>query len=132
MMKTAQIVLLGGLIAFTLACGYSSKTSTPQPGVMPAITQLMPASANAGAPAFNLIVNGSNFASGATINWNGTAQTTTYVSANQLTTMISASDIATAAAVPVSVTNPGTPGMGTYGMGATLAETSNAMNFTIK
>lgn len=131
-MKTAQIALLGGLIAFTLACGsYSSKTSTPQPGVMPAITQLVPDSANAGAPAFNLTVNGSSFATTATINWNGTAQTTTYVSASQLTAMISASDVATAGTVPVSVTNAGTPGMGMYGTGSTQAETSNVMNFTI-
>ena len=130
-MKNVKIALLSGLIAFTLACGYSAKTSTPQPGLMPAIAQLMPDNANAGAPAFNLTVNGSNFAATATINWNGMALNTTHVSANQLTTMISAADIATAGTVPVSVTNPGTPGMGSYGTGGIQTETSNVMNFTI-
>ncbi len=58
-MKTMQIVALAGLLAIGLACGYSNHTTTPpQPGTMPAITQLSPNNANAGA-AFTLTVNGS-------------------------------------------------------------------------
>jgi len=80
-----------------------------------------------------LTVNGSNFSSSGTINWNGMAQTTTFVSANQLTATIAASDIATPATVAVTVTNPATSGMtvGMYGSGGTLAETSSAMDFTV-
>jgi hypothetical protein len=78
-----------------------------------------------------LTVNGSDFSSKATINWNGTAQTTTYVSASQLTATIAASDIATPATVPITVTNPAISGTGIYNSGATLAETSSAMNFTV-
>jgi len=131
-MRIASMVLLGGLAAFTLGCGYGSKTPTPQPGVTPAIVQLVPDGANAGAPAFTLTVNGSSFSSTATINWNGAAQNTTHVSASQLSTIIAASDIAKAGTVPVSVTNPATAGMGgIYGTGGTQAETSNVMNFAV-
>lgn len=131
-MQRFSTILLAALISFTLACGYSSQATTPATaGSTPAITQLSPNSMNSGGPAFTLTVNGTNFSSTATINWNGTAQTTTYVSANQLTATIAATDIATAATVPVTVTNPATSGSGAYGSGGTLAETSSAMNFTV-
>lgn len=131
-MKRFSAVLLAALTAFTLACGYSSKATTPAvAGTMPSIVELAPDSTNSGEPAFILTVNGSNFSTNATINWNGTAQTTTHVSANQLTATIAASDIETPATVPVTVTNPGTAGTGAYGSGGTLAETSSAMNFTV-
>ncbi|MGB8597683.1 MAG: IPT/TIG domain-containing protein [Candidatus Sulfotelmatobacter sp.] len=131
-MKRFSAVLLAALTAFTLACGYSSKATTPAvAGTMPSIAELAPDSTNSGEPGFILTVNGSNFSTNATINWNGTAQTTTHVSANQLTATIAASDIETPASVPVTVTNPGTAGTGAYGSGGTLAETSSAMNFTV-
>ncbi len=41
-MKTVQRVLLAGLLAIGLACGYSKHTTPPQAGTMPAITQLSP------------------------------------------------------------------------------------------
>jgi hypothetical protein len=131
-MKTLSTALLAALAAFTLACGYSSKAATPPTaGAMPAIAALAPNSMNSGGPAFVLTVNGSNFSSTATINWNGTAQATSHVSANQLTATIPASNIATPATVAITVTNPGTAGTGIYNTGATLAETSAAMNFTV-
>lgn len=131
-MKTPAIALLTVLSAFTLACGYSSKATTPaQPGAVPAITALAPDTANHGDPAFVLTVNGTNFSTKAAINFNGTAQTTTFVSANQLTATIMASDITAAGTVPVTVTNSGTAGTGQYGSGGTLPETSSPMNFTV-
>jgi hypothetical protein len=131
-MKTLSTVLLAAVCAFTLACGYSSKATTPAvAGSMPSIAERAPDNMNSGGSEFVLTVNGSDFSSKATINWNGTAQTTTYVSASQLTATISASDIATPATVPITVTNPATSGTGVYGSGGTLAETSSAMNFTV-
>jgi hypothetical protein len=131
-MKTLSTVLLAAVCAFTLACGYSSKATTPAvAGSMPSIAELAPDNMNSGGSEFVLTVNGSDFSSKATINWNGTAQTTTYVSASQLTATISASDIATPATVPITVTNPATSGTGVYGSGGTLAETSSAINFTV-
>jgi hypothetical protein len=133
-MKTLSTVLLAAFAAFTLACGYSSNATMPaQPGSMPAISALAPNTMISRGPSFVLTVNGSNFSTQGTINWNGTAQTTTFVSANQLTATIAASDIATPATVAVTVTNPATSGMamGMDGSGGTMAETSSAMNFTV-
>ena len=131
-MKTLSTVLLAALCAFTLACGYSSKAATPAvAGSMPSITELAPDNTSSGGAGFVLTVNGSNFSTKATINWNGTAQTTTYESASQVTATIAATDIANPATVPITVTNPATSGTGIYGNGATLAETSSAMNFTV-
>ena len=73
-------------------------------------------------------VDGSNFNSNASVKFNGTAMTTTFVSATVVKATILASAVATAnPAVPVTVTNPGTAG-GLYG-GGTAAATSAAMNF---
>jgi len=129
--KAIKTSLLLAALALTLACGYSSKKATPVAGTMPAITQLSPDAATAGAGAFTLTVNGSNFSTKAVLNWNGMAQTTTYVSGNQLSVAVPASLISTAGSVSVSVTNPATPGTGLYGTGATLAETSQPADFTI-
>jgi hypothetical protein len=130
-MKTLSTVLLAALTAFTPACGYSSKAMPTQPGSMPAISALAPNTMTSRGPSFVLTVNGSNFSTKGTINWNGMAQTTTFVSANQLTATIAASEIATPATVAVTVTNPATSGMGMYGSGGTMAETSSAMNVTV-
>ena len=65
------------------------------------------------------------------MNWNGTAQTTTIVSANQLTVAVPAAAIATSGTISVTVTNPGTPGTGLYGSGGTLPETSTPTTFTV-
>jgi len=123
--------LLAVLLLTTLAvgCGYSHTTTPIRPGTMPVITGLVPNNANHGGVAFTLEVDGSQFHSSAGINFNGVAQTTTFVSSAKLTTMISSTAIANAGTVPVTVTNPGTPG-GIYG-GGTQAATSTAMNYTI-
>lgn len=131
-MKTVNIALIGTLIAITMACGYSAKTTPPAAGTVPAIAQLSPNSATAGSTAFTMTVNGSNFGTKAVVNWNGTAQTanTTYVTGSQLMVAIPASMIANSGTVQVTVTNPGTTGTGMYG-GGTMAETSSAVTFTI-
>lgn len=109
------------LLAVGLGCGYSKPK-----GSTPTISQLNPPSMAAGSAQFQLEVDGSNFAGGAIIKFNGVSETTTVVSSSKLTAMIPASAIMTAATVPVTVTNPGTGG--NYGMGSV---TSSPMNFTI-
>jgi hypothetical protein len=128
-----QTTLLVALLALTVACGYSSKTTPPVAGTMPTISQLAPTSATAGGAAFTLTVNGTNFGTKAVVSWNGTAQTanTTYVSGNQLMVAVPASAIATAGTITVTVTNPATAGTGLYGSGGTLAETSSPMDFAV-
>ena len=129
-MRIAKTVFLTALLATGLACGYSSKASTPPAvGAMPNISALAPPSTAAGSTNVTLTVNGTNFNGNATINWKGTALTTTHVSGNQLMASIPDSDVAAAGTASVTVTNPGTPG-GIYG-GGTSAETSNSMTFTI-
>jgi hypothetical protein len=125
------------LLLTILACGcggYSTPKATPaQPGVVPVIAELSPGDANAGGPAFTLTVNGSSFSTTATVNFNGTQQATTYVTAKQLAATIPASAIATPGTMPVTVTNPATPGAGgIYGAsGGTTAQTSAPMDFVI-
>ena len=65
------------------------------------------------------------------MNFNGTAQMTTFISGNQVTASIPATAVATAGTASVTVTNPATPGTGIYGGGGTLAATSSPMSFTI-
>jgi len=129
-MKTTKTIFLAILLAVGAACGYSSKSTTPPAaGAMPNISALVPNNANAGSTGVVLTVNGTSFNGNATINWQGTALTTTHVSANQLMTTVPDADVATAGTAAVTVTNPGTPG-GIYG-GGTSPETSNSMTFTI-
>jgi hypothetical protein len=131
-MKRHSAALLAVLAGRTLACGYSSKSTTPaMAGTMPTIAELVPNAMNSSGAAFVLTVNGSDFSSHATVSWNSTAPTTTYVSASQLTATIAAADLATPAAVPITVTNPAIAGMGASGSGPTRAETSVAVNITV-
>ncbi|HUO16354.1 MAG TPA: IPT/TIG domain-containing protein [Verrucomicrobiae bacterium] len=119
------------LAALTLACGYGSKNYPPVAGTMPAISQLSPDSVSAGGEAFTLTVTGSNFGAKAVVNWNGGAQTTTYVSGTQLTATVPASLIMSSGTAMITVTNPAIAGTGMYGSGGTLAETSSAVSFSI-
>jgi hypothetical protein len=78
------------------------------PCTTPTITPpLSPSSKAAGSGGFTLTVNGTNFASGAVVSFNGTAEATMVVSATQVTATINAADIATPGTVTVTVSNPG-------------------------
>ena len=83
----------------------------------PSITSISPTSTEWNGPAFTLTVNGSAFASDSTVQWNGNARQTTFVSANQLTAQIPATD--TLASGPQTITVTGTSGM------------SNGVDFTV-
>ncbi len=78
--------------------------------VTPVISSLSPALVTAGSSAFTLTVNGSNFLTGATVQWNGAARSTTVLSTAQLTAAITAADIASAGTVDVTVVNPAPDG----------------------
>jgi hypothetical protein len=127
------------LTILCIGCGsMPPKTAMSQPGVVPTIMELSPDNAHAGGPGITLTINGSSFASGAIVNFNGVQQTTTFLTQNQLIATIPASAMATAGTMPVTITNPSTLGVGSMsdsmmpGMGGgTMAETSSPMNFTI-
>jgi len=129
-----RTILLLFLTLAAFGCGYSRPNQMTQPGIVPVVAAIMPASQMHGGSDFTLTVTGSNFNGNAVVNWNAAPQpNTTHPMANTLSVMIPAADIATAGMAQVSVTNPGssTPG-GPYGGGSnTPSETSNNMTFTI-
>jgi len=86
-------------------------TAGAQNHPVPFLYPLVPAATVPGGPAFTLTVNGTGFVTGAVVNWNGSARTTTFVSSSQVTATITAGDIASAGTAVVTVTNP-TPGGG--------------------
>ena len=96
----------------------------------PALTTLSPNTATAGGPAFPLTVTGSGFVSGSTVQWNGAARTTTFVSATQLTAAIPASDIASPGTANVTVTNPA-PGGGTSNSVAFTVQAASSFTLTV-
>ena len=72
----------------------------------PSITRLSPFAVLAGSPGSSLHVMGGSFLPGAVVRWNGNDRPTTFVNAGELAIDISAADLATAAAVPITVFNP--------------------------
>jgi probable HAF family extracellular repeat protein len=70
---------------------------------VPSITSLSPSGATAGGAAFTLTASGSGFLSGATVQWNGSAVPTGFISATQLTVSIPASLTVAAGSASASV-----------------------------
>ena len=74
---------------------------------VPFINQpLVPTSAAPGGPGFTLTVNGNDFASDATVNWNGVALATSYVSSEELKATVPAANITSPGTASISVVNP--------------------------
>jgi FG-GAP repeat len=80
----------------------------------PTLTELLPSSATAGAPGFELVVEGTNLAAGAVVNWDGSPLPTksSYKNNTAVEASVAASDMVKAGNYKVSVTNP-KPGGGT-------------------
>jgi trimeric autotransporter adhesin len=76
---------------------------------VPGLSSLAPQSALAGAATVTLTVNGSNFSSASTVNWNGSSLPTTLISATQLSATVDASLLSSAgsASVAVRTSSPG-------------------------
>ncbi|HTA24062.1 MAG TPA: IPT/TIG domain-containing protein [Terriglobales bacterium] len=87
-MKIARFVCLFVLLAIATALAQNPVPLVNQPLVPDAVAR--------GGTRFTLTVNGTGFVSGATVNWNGTALVTTFVSESQLTATVPAPDIADA------------------------------------
>lgn len=83
----------------------SSTTPTTPAVATPTISGFSPASVAAGTGSFVLTVNGTNFTSGSTVYWNGSARATTYVSATQVTAAITAADVTATGTANVAVVN---------------------------
>jgi hypothetical protein len=114
------VVFLVSFVAALSGCGGDGKNKKSQNPV-PILSSIAPTSATVGGPALTLTVNGLNFVSGSTVQWNNSARSTTYVSGTQLTAAIPAGDLVAVGNAQVSVVNPA-PGGGT----------SSAITFTIQ
>jgi len=89
---------------------------------VPTISSITPTTRVQNGAAFTLTVNGTKFFSGSVVRWSGQVRPTTFVSSTQLTADIPATDLATVAAVSITVYNPETGG------GASNAQTLNVNN----
>ncbi len=72
----------------------------------PTITLLAPSATTAGGAAFTLAVTGTGFLSGAVVQWNGAALSTTFVNATQLSAAAPANLIAAVGSANITVANP--------------------------
>jgi hypothetical protein len=84
----------------------------PTPQNIPTLSSIAPSVAVVGSPTISLVVFGANLENGAVVEWNGTALSSSWVSATEMTASIPASDIASVGSAKVTVTNP-SPGGGT-------------------
>jgi IPT/TIG domain len=108
----------------------------------PVITLVDPSTITVGAPGFTLTVGGTNFVNGASVNFGGTALTTTFLSSTQLTGAVPATLLASPNSVNVTVVNPGGVTSPAYGFSvgavpsiATIAPTTaspGAAAFTLQ
>lgn len=92
--------------------GATEFTINSTSNLAPTLSSLSPTIVNAGTSGFILTVRGANFVSGSTIEWNGTALLTTYLSDAQLEAVIPDADLATSGFADITVANPA-PGGGT-------------------
>lgn len=96
------------IVGLVLAClAGLTLNAAAQTNPVPLINDpLVPGAAVPGGKSFTLTVNGTGFASGASVLWNGSALLTVENSQSKLTATVPAADIATAGTAYVSVTNP--------------------------
>jgi hypothetical protein len=76
----------------------------------PVITSISPGVVTAGSGSATITINGSNFRTGATVQWNGASRTASLISSTSMTVTLTSSDIATATVGKITVTNPGPSG----------------------
>src|SRR3984893_15841848 len=100
------------LIVTVVACALASACSDYNTNLSiqtssSVLTYFSPSAAPVVSQGFTITANGSGFTTGALILWNGTALSTTLVSAIQLTAPVPASDVAAAGTVQVAVQIPG-------------------------
>lgn len=83
----------------------------PKGNPVPFLNQpLVPTAVAPGNPGFTLGVSGTGFVPGATINFNRTPLTTTFVDNEHLTAIVPAADVASAGTIAVTVVNPAAGG----------------------
>jgi len=82
-------------------------TLTISSAASPTITSFTPATAATGDAPFTLAINGTNFASGAVVTFDGNPRDAQFVSSTSLTVPVTSADLATEHSIAIVVTNPG-------------------------
>jgi hypothetical protein len=125
---TASLIATAGSATVTVLEGGVTSNSATFTIAALTITSLSPNTATAGQAGLTLIVNGTGFVSGAVVQWNGAALSTTFVGATQLTAQVSATLIATAGTATVTVVENGVTSGGATFTIAALTITSLSPN----
>ncbi|HZT42419.1 MAG TPA: right-handed parallel beta-helix repeat-containing protein [Chthonomonadaceae bacterium] len=102
-----------------------------QDNLVPTLSQISPTSLNAGGPAFTLTATSKtySFVQGSTINWNGTALSTAFVSPTKLKASVPASYIASPGKAKITVVTPGPGGGTSVAKSLSIKQTSITMTF---
>jgi hypothetical protein len=111
-------------VLLVLVIALATAVSCSCPGT-PSIDSISPSSATAGGSDFVLTINGNNFVSYSTVNFNGTILTPTFVNSRQLVVTIPATSIEQPGTLQVLVLNPPTGGT-TSAIGGTGPTTTTA------
>ncbi|MBH8571321.1 IPT/TIG domain-containing protein [Microvirga sp. STS02] len=96
-----------GNVSVTTPGGTSNGIAFTLTATVPTTSSLSPNSAPANSLPFSMTVTGSGFTSGATVRFNGTPLSTTFVSTSQLTATVPSSSTATPGSYPVTVNTTG-------------------------
>ena len=97
---------------------------------VPLINQpLVPSATAPGGAGFTLTVNGTGFASNASVLWNGAALTTQFVSQGQLKATVPAGDIASFGTASITATNAAPGGGNSNAIPFTVTASTNALTF---
>lgn len=87
------------LISVGIGCGSGTRNSNgsdPRVGfgiIAPSLTTLTPASSPVNSVPFTMTIQGSDFATDATVFWNGVPQQTTFVNAGQILVLVTETDL---------------------------------------
>lgn len=101
------VAVLNGSTTSSVATPLNLEIDNP----VPVLTSFSPATFAAGSPASPVVVAGSAFVPTSSVQINGSARPTTYVSGTQLSVALAAADLATAGTLSMKVVNPA-PGGG--------------------
>ena len=120
-----SLLLVIFMACLAVGCGGGAGSSgsvqpPPTPQDIPVLNSIAPSSAPVGTSTLNLVLYGSNFENGATVQWNESPLSSTWISATQMTATVPAGNFVSAGNVKVTVTNPSSGG-----------GTSNAQTFAI-
>ena len=91
-----------------VAVAVPSKSTPPPvtPNPVPLVSSITPGATAPGSTGFTLFVNGTGFVPTSTVQWNGNARATTFISSSKVSAAISASDIASAGTATITVVSP--------------------------